>query len=171
MRPSPRGCPVKLIKLSDGRHTAVDDDVYEWARKYSWKPMGLGKYVGRSVRPPGSTKKSGSVYLHRAICGNPAGLEVDHIDGDRLNNQRSNLRVCTHQQNHQNRHTPQSKCSPYKGVKRRSLVGGGYSWQARIKIDGKETFLGAYKTEIEAAQAYNRAAVEHFGEFARLNDV
>jgi len=99
----------------------------------------------------------------------PAGMDVDHIDGNRLNNVLQNLRLATRSQNLQNRgkhnvgFVPQSK---YKGVSRAT---GGIGWRAAIYPEGKTVWLGRFKTAKEAAIAYNKAAVEYYGEFAKLN--
>ena len=97
-------------------------------------------------------------------------LVVDHIDGNALNNLDSNMRVCTQQQNSLNRNKPNSKDSgsSYKGV---IYLKNKKVYTARINFKGKCTFIGNYKTEIEAAEAYNEKAIEIHGEFARINDI
>lgn len=97
-----------------------------------------------------------------------AGVIVDHIDGDGLNNCRSNLRVATAAGNARNRR--KSQRSPgYKGVMYDPK--GKRHWRAYIRCDGKKRHLGSFATAQEAAMAYNRAAITLFGEFARLNEV
>jgi hypothetical protein len=116
-----------------------------------------------------ATKTNPRVYMHRLIMDAPQGMEVDHIDGDGLNNTRDNLRVCTHQQNLANqRHQLRDTHSRYKGVTfclREKL------WKAQIKANQQHINLGTFKNEDDAARAYNRAALQAWGEFARLNDV
>ncbi len=105
--------------------------------------------------------------LHRVIMGVDGEYVVDHINGDTLDNRKENLRIATQKQNSYNR---KSKAR-YKGIK---LLNGSYRakpYQARITQDGKEISLGCYKTEEEAAEAYNTKAIELFGEFASLNDI
>ncbi len=92
------------------------------------------------------------------------GLRVDHIDGNKLNCRRANLRTCTHAENIRNRKKHKNGSSRFKGVHN-----DGVRWRARIKLNGKAKSLGTYRTEIEAALAYDRAAREMFGEFARPN--
>jgi hypothetical protein len=94
---------------------------------------------------------------------------TDHINGDGLDNRRQNLRSCTHAQNFWNAQKQRQTCtSPYKGVTRRRNARLA-PWQAAIRIDGKSHYLGSFPSEWEAAMAYNQAATEYFGAFARLN--
>jgi hypothetical protein len=103
--------------------------------------------------------------MHRQIMQAPAGLDVDHINGDRLDNQRGNLRIATRQQNCWN--TTKRKgnyTSPYKGVSWRRG-----QWAAYITVSNRQRPLGKFADPIEAARAYDCAAREMFGEFAYLN--
>lgn len=104
-------------------------------------------------------------YLHRALMGDPEGLVVDHINGNKLDNRRYNLRVCSTKENIRNS-AAQSGSSSYKGVhwdKSKS------KWTATIKVDRQSKFLGRFDSEEDAARAYDTAAKEYFGEYARLN--
>ncbi|MBN2130267.1 MAG: HNH endonuclease, partial [Sedimentisphaerales bacterium] len=105
-------------------------------------------------------------YMHREIMQPPPGMMVDHIDGNSLDNRRRNMRNCTNQQNMQNLAKSPRASGRFKGVyydKRRR------TWYARICHNGKSIHLGTFGTEIEAARAYDKAAMELFGEFACLN--
>ena len=104
-----------------------------------------------------------ALFMHRLVASPPDEMLVDHIDGDGLNNQRHNLRICTHTQNMWNR---RSSCgaSRFKGV---HLDKG--AWRAQINVKGKRISLGTFTTETKAARAYDKAAVEFFGEFACTN--
>lgn len=107
--------------------------------------------------------------MHRLIIGAEKGQLVDHRDLDGLNNQRSNLRVCGSAQNALNRVKQKGAfSSQFKGVSKRE---GQDVWRAAINIAGRRIRLGNFKIEIEAARAYDKAAVEHHGEFANINGV
>lgn len=107
-----------------------------------------------------------TVYLHRLIMGEPRGKKVDHINGNGLDNRRSNLRVTTHKLNLANQRAQLGRSSKYKGVawNKRSQ-----RWEAYIKVDGRKYNLGLFATEKAAANAYDLAALEAWGEFARPN--
>jgi hypothetical protein len=113
----------------------------------------------------GSHKTRKRIWMHRFIMNTPDGMETDHRDMIRLNNQRYNLRTCTKAQNQRNRTKLSNNTSGFKGV---TFNNGRI--QSQIKIDGKLIYLGTFPTPIKAAQAYNDAAIKYFGEFARLNE-
>lgn len=93
--------------------------------------------------------------------------EIDHIDGDGLNNQEYNLRICTHTENMRNFQVPiVIRTSKYRGVCWHKSNNG---WAANISISNKSRYLGTYSLEIEAAKAYDKAARQHRGDFARTN--
>ena len=159
---------MKEITLTQGKVALVDDEDFEELSKYRWSVCKKGRnnwyarrhqYVG-----PGKYAK---VYMHKHIM-NETGLIVDHINGNSLNNQRSNLRYCTQAQNAMNsRH--QEKCaSKFKGVSKHIRF---KTWQAAIVYQRKRIWLGCHGCEEAAALAYNKKAVELFGEFARLNSL
>src|SRR5690606_17270138 len=110
-----------------------------------------------------------NIRMHRLIMGVEKSSKpmVDHIDGNGLNNCRSNLRLATHSQNLQNADSRRGT-SKYKGVYFSKQL---QKYRAKIIVDKKEIMLGSYINEDDAARAYNYAAIEYFGEFARLNDV
>lgn len=146
------------IQTSCGIITQVDEDCP--ARDFCWHVNTYGYAVNWSRR----VKSLGSGLLHRLVLNAPKGMEVDHINGDRLDNRRENLRLVTRQQNARNRGANRSNRSGYKGV---SL--GHSAWLAYIAISGKNIALGSFKTAEDAAKAYNEAAIKLFGEHARLN--
>lgn len=111
--------------------------------------------------------------MHRVLIDAEDGLEVDHINGDTLDNRRANLRQCTTSENHRNsgkRYTSMST-SRFKGVGKRVTRAGRDRWRAAIKDNGRNLYLGTFDTEMEAVMAWNAAAKELHGEFARLNEV
>ena len=160
---------MKLLVLSDGSMSQVDDDVYEWARAFKWHPLrrkgGDKIYAKRSFKDP--DKRQRGALLHREIMKAPTGVPVDHRDNDGLNNQRSNLRFASAVTNKQNGTVYRSNRSTwFKGV---SNTRGRF--QARITVHKVTVELGCYATPVEAALAYNKAALLYFGEFARLNQI
>lgn len=140
----------------------IDDEDWEAVSKNSWslqKQWRADKWMYYASRRDGVKR----IKMHRFITNAPPTKQVDHINGNGLDNRRANLRLCDNRQNCQNRHNALG-ISQYKGV--------GYhygKWRARIGVNGKRIHLGAYLTETEAALAYDAAARKYFGEFARCN--
>lgn len=155
---------AKEIMLTRGAVAIVDDADYDKLTQYSWCVNAQG-YAVRGYRQNGVIHQE---RMHRAVVGDACvGFEVDHINGNRLDNRRSNLRIATRAQNAANISTvPHS--SKYRGVRKAK---GRKVWTARICVNRKEVHLGQYKKEIDAAKAYNKAAIKYFGDFARLNKV
>ena len=150
---------MKKIPLTQGYIALVDDDRYELINQYNYYAIKKVNtiYARRSIRlAPNQWTK---VYIHHDILGNVNGYEVDHIDGDGLNNQRANLRFVTRRQNKQNL-LKINKSSQYPGV---YLHKPSKLWRAVIRIKGKTQYLGGFKKEIDAAQAYIDA-VHNIGE-------
>ena len=152
------------IPLSQGKFALVDDDEqvqWKWSAyqdKYTF-------YATRHVLHPVTGRRT-TIRMHRAIMGvTDPRIQVDHIDLNGLNNQRHNLRIATHGQNQQNHRVRQDNTSGYKGV---SWNRESSKWAAYI-IDGHKIHLGYFTDPEEAARVYDRAAILHFGEFARLN--
>jgi len=166
---------VKEVTLSKGYKARVDDDVLERAVTIKW--CANVKTGARSVYAQGSipaektatrNRPQRTVSTHRWILGEPEGLQVDHIDGNGLNNQRHNLRVATRQQNMCNQPKYTNNTSGYKGV---SFDNSSRlrPWAANIQANGKTKKIGRYATADLAAEAYNKAAIELHGEFTHLN--
>jgi hypothetical protein len=105
------------------------------------------------------------LYLHQAILGKQTGMDIDHEDGNGLNNRRSNLRHATKRQNQQNQKRAYG-VSRFKGVYKGKQPG---SWKAHLRVNGKMTHIGTFYDEVEAAKAYDESARFHFGEFAGCN--
>lgn len=156
------------ITLTQGKFAIVNAEDAPALLAYSWQASKSDRtmtsyqtyYARRAER--GSDGKPHYVHMHRQIMDAPEGVEVDHRDGDGLNNRRYNLRVCTHAQNGANQRIPKNNTSGFKGVYRNKDCLG---WIAKIQ----KTYLGLYDSVEEAARAYDTAAVRTFGEFASLN--
>jgi len=110
----------------------------------------------------------GAVLLHRILLDAKGEDFVDHINGDRKNNRRSNLRICNNAQNSANSKKPMTNTSGYKGV---HWHRGCKKWRAAIQVNGKMIHLGVFEQKVDAARAYDKAAEKYFGEFAKTNEV
>jgi hypothetical protein len=147
------------IPLTQGRVAIVDDADFEWLGSLKWCAHGRGRKAYACRREKGKM-----VLMHRMILPVGLGEEIDHVDGDRLNNTRANLRACTRSQNNANQPKKPGGSTPFKGV---SFNHGRY--RARIQVARIVYKLGWFDTAVEAALAYDAAARQHFGPFARLN--
>lgn len=108
------------------------------------------------------------VYMHHLIVDVPKGMVVDHINGNKLDNRKSNLRICNQRQNTWNKRKRSNNKSGYTGV---SWNKAASKWSAEVRKDGEKHYLGLYVSKHAAAKAYNRKAKELFGEFTRLNEI
>jgi len=139
----------------------IDDDDFEKISKYNWCLSYDKKLDGFYVR---STCKN--IKIHRLITDCPSDKVVDHINHNTLDNRKENLRICTRSENLRNcKKYKNGYVSKYKGL---NLLPSG-NFQVRIQYNKKPLWLGTYKTEKEAAEIYNKKALELFGEFANLN--
>lgn len=158
---------MKTLRLTRGLVASVDDSDYEWLAVHKWFANPQGYALRSDYR--GRPGRSANLFMHRVITGCPAGFFVDHIDGDRLNNSRANLRVVSRAENALNRKPRRRSArvhSHYKGLWWNARL---RKWQVTIGRDGVARHLGLFDDEIVAAQAYDHAAVVLHGEFARLN--
>ena len=149
---------MKIIMLTQGKFTTVDDEDYEELVKHKWCLGGRGKYAIRRVYRT-------CVKMANVIMKPPPGMVVDHISGDTLDDRRCNLRVCTEKQNHANRAKKRTTDYLYKGVE--PFPNG--RWRAVIFFDGKKHNLGTFTDPKAAAMAYDTVALHTWGEYARLN--
>jgi hypothetical protein len=163
---------MKEIKLSKGMVALVDDTDYEYINQWSWYAIKVGRRhyaVRKGKRTPLGRE---NFLMHRVIMDTPIGLEVDHIDHDGLNNQRYNLRNCTHRQNIRNKRKQVNNKTGYVGVrikKDKKFNPPHIHIIATITLEDRVLFLGSFKTIKQAAIAYDNAAIKYFGEFANLN--
>lgn len=155
--------PGKRIPLSQGKFAVVDKADYEHMMQYKWSCVGKPPLVYAHTR----TTKFGSVlYMHRVIMNAPKGMQVDHIDGDCLNNRRGNLRVCTQSQNSHNSRLSVRNTSGYKGVR---FSKQRKKWMVFITVNGTVTNFGYFPDVRTAVKKYNELALKYYGDFATLN--
>lgn len=152
-----------------GKFAIVDADDYEHLMRWKWhvdckgypsRSQNMGKINGKV--------KIKTFKMHRDIMHHHDRAEnIDHIDGNKLDNRKVNLRPATHSQNSMNKKPQANAKSKYKGVSWR----GDGRWRARIMANGRSRHIGNFTSEVEAARAYNIAALIEHGEFARLNKI
>lgn len=166
---------MKTIPLTQGKSALVDDEDFEWLSQWNWcvderhrKRLPSTYYAVRrhgNSRLPGSKK----LYMHKELVrrwGLPRSEQIDHRDGDGLNNQRSNLRPANRVDNYRNKIKSVGFTSRFKGV---CWFKATNRWAACIKVMRKNHHLGYFLNEEDAAMAYDKAAQTYFGEFARFN--
>ena len=156
--PIPTSDRVRWIPLGNGSYACVDAADYDWLRQWEWHTY-EGGYAARC-------ENGKRIFMHRQIMQAPKGAVVDHSDGNRANNCRSNLRVCTREENMRNIRKHSGSSSRFKGV---GWMRQSRKWYARIWYMGKRIRLGYFTDEAAAARAYDRKAVELFGPYARVN--
>lgn len=150
----------KKIELSKGKYAIVDDEDYDMLSAYSW-------YTHSDSRNKeyAATRILGDLtYMHRLILDAKDDKKIDHINGDGLDNRKKNLRSTSSLENSRNKSKSKGTSSRYKGV---TKVKNG--WKAHISINNKDIHIGYFKTEEDAARAYDERAIEEFGEHAKLN--
>lgn len=164
----PNGGSVVEIPLTRGHVALIDDDDADLVLAHKWCAINPGRSWYAMCRKRGSNEP---VLLHQLILPVARGLTVDHINGDGLDNRRGNLRVATRRQQQWNRRAKRGK--RFKGVvwMRDGKLTGGGRWAACIHLSDGRVLRRYAKTEEAAAMYYNLFAQEHFGDFARLNEV
>lgn len=160
---------MKKIPLTQNKVAIIDNKDFEKISKHSWYFQG-GYGSGYAVRMPSvlEEKKRNLIRMHRVILDAPRGYEVDHINGNKLDNRRKNLRICLKSENHRNRNKQRNNTSGFKGVSRRKDL---QKWAVHINVNGVKTSVGHFNDLIAAAKAYNEAAIINYGEFAKLNSI
>ena len=163
---------MREIELTQGYKAFVDDEDYERVVYPKWQvKLNQSSFTQYAVRR--RWDKNLKIYvperLHRVVLDiTDTNVHVDHIDMNGLNNCKSNLRIATYTNNAANVRKKRLGSSVYKGVRWHKV---DHKWEANIVCNGKQKYLGQFVTEIQAAQAYDKAALELFGEFARINGV
>lgn len=149
---------MKQISLTKGKYVLVDDEDFEYLNQWKWY---FDRYAMRNEKVNGKRRK---VLIHRIIMNTPEGFETDHINGDKLDNRRANLRICTTSQNQANKKKSLNKSSVYKGVSRLKD-----KWIAQVVCDKKLTFIGLFEQEYHAALAADLWNRDLYGTFAKTN--
>jgi hypothetical protein len=151
--------------LTQGKYALIDEADFDLVSQHKWqaKPHRRTVYAAAGLYENGRHRV---IRMHRLILQAGDGQSVDHINGDGLDNRRANLRFATPSQNQHNRRGSAKASSSYKGV---FWHKGSRKWLAQITVNWKAIYLGLYADEMEAALAYDCAARELHGEFARLN--
>lgn len=148
---------MKYIKLTNENKVLIDDIDFDFINQYKWR-LGSRGYAIRS-----NGKKV--IMMHRLINGTSKGLETDHINRNKLDNRRSNLRSVTSSQNHMNKGIPKNNKTGFKGIywsEKRN------KWTCYIRINRKTINLGMFLTKIEAIEKRKEAEKKYFGEFGNL---
>jgi len=160
--PQPPDDKIRYIPLTQGKYAIVDAEDYEWLSQYKWHAVRDNNtfYARRTL---GNGRH---ITMHRQIMQPAEGEVTDHMNGNGLDNRRANMRNCSRGENSQNRRKNSHTLSGYKGVWRDKKTG---KYWAGIHKKHKGSHDGPFDTPIEAARAYDRLALTHFGPFARLN--
>jgi hypothetical protein len=145
---------MKKIKLTQDKYALVDDEDYEELNQYKWQ-YDPANYAKRSY-------KRKTIRMHRAIMNCPKHLQIDHINGNGVDNRKHNLRICTQGQNNCNTKLSKHNTSGIKGVFWHKQA---KKWRAMVRVNRKLIYLGYFACINDAKNAYTKAAKEHFGEF------
>lgn len=151
------------VPLRNGGVALVDREDYERVSLWPWRWEARGKFNYAVARVRDCHGKVKKVYMHRFILSPPDALVIDHRNQNGLDNRRGNIRACTRADNRKNA-APRPSRVPFKGV-----YANHGKWSAKIVVNGKQIYLGAFVTQLEAARAYDAAALRLYGEFARPN--
>lgn len=160
---------MKEIELTRGYVSKVDDSDFNALNSFKWHVFNgghQGNYVPYAMRSVGTGNQKRNINMARDILNAPAGMVVDHINGDTLDNRRSNLRLCTNPENLRNRGKSKANTSGFKGVFWDKKL---RRWRAAIDYNRKKINLGVYPTAELAALAYDKAARKYHGDFSKTN--
>jgi hypothetical protein len=152
---------MKYIPLTKGQQAIVDDADFTSLNRFKWHVTYYGYAVRDARRPDGRKYK---IWMHRVVNQTPDGMDTDHINMNKRDNRRTNLRTCTRSENFFNRVKRSDNTSGFKGVAWHTQR---HRWVATIKANGRRISLGLYDRPEDAAAVYRRAAKQQHGNFAR----
>jgi hypothetical protein len=158
------GKKMKKIPLTQGYFTFVDDADYDYLNNFEWRIQRNKKHIYARTNQWLGNGKSKTIFMHRLLLNADKTDLIDHKDGNALNNQRQNLRICNSLQNNYNARHPGT--SGYIGVHFNKKQG---AFNASIQAKGKKLYLGSFDNPLEAALVRDEKAIELHGEFAKLN--
>lgn len=157
---------MKKIKLTQNQFSLVDDEDFDFLSKNKWQAARTKRgdtfYAGRTFWLKGKKTK---IFIHQVVMNPPKGYVVDHINGNKLDNRKSNLRVCTNSENLKNQGLRSTNTSGYKGV---FFLKRERKWRATIKCNYKQYYLGEFLDKEEARQAYIKACHKYHGKYANI---
>jgi hypothetical protein len=156
---------MQKIKLTQNKFALVSNKDFKYLNQFKWYPDKGGNtyYVVRNSKD--KLGKHLKIRMHQEIIGKIIGKEIDHRDGNGLNNQRSNLRICSHSENQHNRSKYKCNTSGYKGV---SWHRGKLKWSSQIRVNGVLIYLGDYTSKLKAYEAYCEACSKYHGNFSNI---
>ena len=157
---------MKEIQLTQGKVALVDDEDFEYLNQWKWHLHKNGNQLYARIVFYENKKRKG-IYMHRFIL-EPKEKCIDHMNGNGLDNRKCNLRICERHENALNRSININNLSGFKGV---SWHKPSEKWRAQIQYKKICYHLGNYEKRIDAAKAYNKAAIKFHGEFAKLNEI
>jgi hypothetical protein len=163
---------MKTLKIKDNYEILLDDEDFELYSKFNWY-LSRGRttvYAGRDVRyGPRKENKKRRILLHREIMNASEHEYVDHINGNGLDNRKSNLRKCSNADNLKNRSSTKNNKLGLKGISLDKRLNLSKRFKVAITYNGIYKFIGRFETKEEAIAAYNEAAIKYHGDFAWLN--
>lgn len=146
------------LQIASGKEVLISEADFGLVSQFLWHVGAKGYVMARL-----NGKK---IYLHRLIMNTPNDMDTDHINRNKLDNRRENLRIATRSENNMNKKMQTNNTSGYKGV---GWNKQNQNWRAKIKVGDKHLNLGSFQDKILAAKAYDDAAKKYFGKYARTN--